>query len=89
MKSQARWETRRAKSFESATRLATLADEEVPKCVWERLFALLPADTDAERHHLSPKVVLGPPLVPSSPTEQAPLPEDEAELVCELPLSEI
>lgn len=35
------------------TRLTTLIDEEMPKCIWEPLFALLPTDTDTEWDHLS------------------------------------
>lgn len=35
------------------TQLTSLIDEEMPKCIWELLFALLPKDTDTEWDHLS------------------------------------
>lgn len=43
------------------TRLTSLIDEEMPKCIWEPLFALLPTDTDTEWDHLSQESLLSLP----------------------------
>lgn len=83
------------------TRLTSLIDEEMPKCIWEPLFALLPTDTGAEWDHLSQESLLHlPPRVSDSVSLPLPwvlyharetwiLSKDEAKLVCKLSLSEI
>lgn len=43
------------------TRLTNLIDEEMPKCIREPLFALLPRDTDTEWDHLSQESLLSLP----------------------------
>ena len=51
------------------TRLTTLIDEEMPKCIWEPLFALLPTVTDTEWDHLSQESLLSlPRRVSDSPS---------------------
>lgn len=83
--------------------LTSLIDEEMPKCIWEPLFALLPTDRDAEWDHLSQESLLGlPRCVSDSLSLSLSLPwvlhhaqatwilsRDEAKLVCKLSLSEI
>lgn len=81
------------------TRLTNVIDEELPKCIWEPLFALLPTDTDTECDHLSHRSPLS---LPRSVSVSLSLPwvlyhaqatwilsKDEAKLVCKLSLSEI
>lgn len=83
------------------TRLTSLIDEEMPKCIWDSLFALLPTDTDTEWDHLSQESLLSlPHSVSDSVSLSVPwvlyhaqatwiLSKDEAKLVCKLSLSEI
>lgn len=60
---QAVLKTREGKSFTAEVSLSTITDGEMPNCILEAWFALVPIDTETEWDHLSPE----PPL--QSPSE--------------------
>lgn len=71
------------------TRLTSPVDEEMPTCIRDPLFALLPTDMDTEQDHLSLESLLGLPLSLSYNQASWILSKEESKLVCKLPLSEI
>lgn len=81
------------------TRLTSLIDEKMPKCIWEPLFALVPTDMTTKWDHLSKEslhslllwlsVSLTLPWVLYHGQATWILSKDEAKLVCKLSLSEI
>ena len=61
VKFQAVWETWGQIHSKLQTRLTCLIDEEMPTCIWEPLFALLPRETATEWDHLSQESLLSLP----------------------------
>lgn len=87
----------RAERKTSGAKSFGLFGEEVPKCIGEPLFALLPKDTDTECHHLSQgsrllrwvSVSLSVPCLLHRAQATCIVSTDQAKLVCKPSLSEI